>query len=174
MDKAFEILIQHHYRGVFSYIYTYVNDYHAAEDLTQETFLAAYRQLDRFDPSREFGPWVRGIARNKCLNYLNRSPARKLLLSQNIQREIERFYQALEPRSGESWNTRLAQLRECIKALPDALRGIVTDYYYGEHSAKTISQLRAMTERAVWQKMYRARNALRRCLMTKSRQGMEA
>ncbi len=48
-----------------------------AEDLTQETFLEAFRRRDRYRGASRFSTWVMGIALNLCRNHLNRSPQYK-------------------------------------------------------------------------------------------------
>ncbi|MEM9700850.1 MAG: sigma-70 family RNA polymerase sigma factor, partial [Planctomycetota bacterium] len=47
-----------------------LRDRAAAEDVTQEAFLVAYRKLDEYDPARPFGAWLAGIARNLLRNEL--------------------------------------------------------------------------------------------------------
>lgn len=43
-----------------------------AEDITQEAFLRAFRAMRSFDPGRPFGPWIKKITVNLCLNHLER------------------------------------------------------------------------------------------------------
>lgn len=47
-----------------------------AEDALQEAFVKTFRSLDRFDPSRAFGPWFFQILRNQCRDLLRRRSAR--------------------------------------------------------------------------------------------------
>lgn len=41
-----------------------------AEALVQETFIRAYQRLETFDVERPFGPWIRRVANNVCLNHI--------------------------------------------------------------------------------------------------------
>ena len=56
--------MQEHYQMLFSYAVTLCKEASLAEDVVQETFVTAYQQLNDFDCSRDFGAWIRGIARN--------------------------------------------------------------------------------------------------------------
>ncbi len=62
---------------VFTICYTMTGDYFEAEDLAQETFLAAYRNLHRFD-GNNMKAWLTRIASNKCRDYLKSAARRSL------------------------------------------------------------------------------------------------
>src|SRR6185436_19243512 len=55
--KALESLYRDHWPRAYRAAYLVVHDAAGAEDIAQEAFLAAVRNLDRFDRSRPFGPW---------------------------------------------------------------------------------------------------------------------
>src|SRR5690606_41079446 len=59
---VFEILVREHAGMLRVYLHSAVYDEAAVDDLFQETMLTAWRLIDRFDSSRPFGPWLRGIA----------------------------------------------------------------------------------------------------------------
>ncbi len=67
---AFEELVSHHERGILNFCYRLAGNLEDAKDLTQETFVRAYRSLDRFEPQGKFSTWLYTIARNRCLNFL--------------------------------------------------------------------------------------------------------
>ena len=56
--SAMEALFRHHWPRAYRAAYLVVHDSGAAEDIAQEAFLAAVRNLDRFDRRRPFGPWL--------------------------------------------------------------------------------------------------------------------
>jgi RNA polymerase sigma-70 factor (ECF subfamily) len=67
--KAFRILVRNYEGPLHGFIGNLVPDAHEAEDVAQESFLAAYRSLGSYDPARAaFSTWLLTIARNKCLN----------------------------------------------------------------------------------------------------------
>jgi RNA polymerase sigma-70 factor (ECF subfamily) len=73
---AFDPLVQTYMRHAFRMAYRVVGHREDAEDLVQESFLAAYQYLDSFDTTRPFGPWLTRIVMNRGAN-LRRARARR-------------------------------------------------------------------------------------------------
>jgi RNA polymerase sigma-70 factor (ECF subfamily) len=70
-----EALFRAHWPRAFRAAYLVTHDAGAAEDIAQESFLAAIRALDRFDRRRPFGPWLHRIVVNRAIDWTR---ARKL------------------------------------------------------------------------------------------------
>jgi len=88
--EAYGMLVQQHQQSIFNVCYRLLGEHGQAEDLAQDTFIRAYKRLDTFDVDRPFGPWIRRIATNLCLNQLERNQAiRQALL------ELPAHYQAV-------------------------------------------------------------------------------
>lgn len=66
---SFEALVTRHERQIFNFIYQFTQQRQDAEDLTQETFLKAYRSLPRYQPARPFAPWLFTIARRTAASH---------------------------------------------------------------------------------------------------------
>jgi len=64
-----EALFRHHWPRAYRAAYLVVHDSAAAEDIAQESFLAAVRSLDRFDRRRPFGPWLHRIVVNRAIDW---------------------------------------------------------------------------------------------------------
>jgi RNA polymerase sigma-70 factor (ECF subfamily) len=77
LDAQFAELYRAHLRDVYSYAYYRVGDHHDAEDLTEQTFLQAYRHFERAlaeSDGRPLRPWLIRIAHNLAANlYRDRS-----------------------------------------------------------------------------------------------------
>jgi RNA polymerase sigma-70 factor, ECF subfamily len=72
LDADFTELYRAHLRDVYSYAYYRVGDHHDAEDLTEQTFLQAYRHFERAQresDGRPLRPWLIRIAHNLAANY---------------------------------------------------------------------------------------------------------
>src|ERR1035438_5478880 len=67
---AFRILVDRHSRAVFRLAWRMTANSHEAEDIVQETFLRAYKQLARFDGRAAFGTWLHRIAVNCSLDLI--------------------------------------------------------------------------------------------------------
>jgi RNA polymerase sigma-70 factor, ECF subfamily len=79
LDEQFSQLYRQHLRDVYSYSYYRVGNHHDAEDLTEQTFLQAYRHFERAmreSDGRPLRPWLIRIAHNLAANYY-RDRARK-------------------------------------------------------------------------------------------------
>ncbi len=72
LDGAFSDLYRAHLRDVYSYAYYRIGNHHDAEDLTEQTFLQAYRHFERAQresDGRPLRPWLIRIAHNLAANY---------------------------------------------------------------------------------------------------------
>ncbi len=79
LDREFSALYRTHLRDVFSYAYYRVGNHHDAEDLTEQTFLQAYRHFEharKESDGRPLRPWLIRIAHNLAANHY-RDRARK-------------------------------------------------------------------------------------------------
>ncbi|CAN5664373.1 hypothetical protein BH18ACT13_BH18ACT13_07100 [soil metagenome] len=64
-----EALFRAHWPRAYRAAYLVTHDAAAAEDIAQESFLAALRALDRFDRRRPFGPWLHRIVVNRAIDW---------------------------------------------------------------------------------------------------------
>ena len=67
---AFRVLVDRHSRTVYHLAWRMTANSHEAEDIVQETFLRAYKQLKRFDGRAAFGTWIHRIAVNCSLDFI--------------------------------------------------------------------------------------------------------
>src|SRR5581483_5596953 len=67
--QGFESLVREHHRRLLAYALALTRRNDVAEDLVQDALLAVHRDLARFDASRDFGAWVRGVIRMKYLEW---------------------------------------------------------------------------------------------------------
>jgi RNA polymerase sigma-70 factor (ECF subfamily) len=76
-SEAFRLLVERHSRSVYKVAYRVTGNPEDAEDVVQETFLKAYRQLDRFEERASFGTWLHRIAWNCSVDLLRSRPKRE-------------------------------------------------------------------------------------------------
>jgi RNA polymerase sigma-70 factor (ECF subfamily) len=82
---GWEHIVEEHQQPVFRLAYLLLGDADDAEDVTQETFIRAYRALDRFDPALSMRGWLLRIAANLTHNW-RRSSGRYILALQRLLR----------------------------------------------------------------------------------------
>jgi RNA polymerase sigma-70 factor (ECF subfamily) len=106
-----EALFREHWGRAYRAAYLVVHDGAAAEDIVQESFLAALRAFDRFDRRRPFGPWLHRIVVNRAIdwararslrgevgdNALDRQPALDASASGPLSQELADGLAALSP-----------------------------------------------------------------------------
>jgi RNA polymerase sigma-70 factor, ECF subfamily len=68
---AFRVLVERHSRSIFRVIYRMTGNQQDSEELVQETFLRAYKSLERFELRANFSTWLYRIAVNRTLDFLN-------------------------------------------------------------------------------------------------------
>ena len=95
----FERLFRPHWRRAHRAAYLVVHDAAAAEDIAQEAFLAAIRNLDRFDRRRPFAPWLHRIVVNRAIDHAR---ARTLRAEDELAAVLARRQQHRSPGGGAS------------------------------------------------------------------------
>ena len=121
LDRDFSELYKAHLRDVYSYAYYRVGNHHDAEDLTEQTFLQAYRHFERAQREsngRPLRPWLIRIAHNLAANYY-RDRSRK------PQTPIDDAGALSSPHSTETLvedREDLKRILECVQELPDDRR----------------------------------------------------
>ena len=76
-EDAFRLLVERHGRGVYRLAYRMTGRAEDAEDVVQEAFVRAYRQLDRFEARATFATWLYRIAFNCAIDYMRARPHRE-------------------------------------------------------------------------------------------------
>ena len=70
---AFRELVERHHPSVFRFAFSLLGNREDAQDITQDSFLAAFRALSRFDATRaNLTTWLFTIARNRCINLMKK------------------------------------------------------------------------------------------------------
>lgn len=142
--------------------------YNAAEadDLAQEVFITAWRDLGKFRRGADFGAWLRGIARHRLLTHF-RSQRRRVGATERFQAEVARIAeQEFEAAAHQDGAGRLERLLHCISRLPEKLRRVVHAGLEGARPAALAEDLQT-TVPAIYQLHYRANQLLRECMTKK-------
>lgn len=162
---AFEILVREHHRRVLAYARSLVSDHGAAEDIVQEAFLVAWRKLDQFDPKRDFGSWVRGMVRYEYFHWARK---RKLIpLEDDSLERIDHIHAQLSEATDHSEDL-FDRVRQCVRALPEALRSVVELVYTDGLSCPEIANREDASEVAIRKRLQRGRDQVAACLETKT------
>ncbi len=74
-EKSLEILFGRYLKPVYSFVFRYLGTRQDAEDVTQDVFVKAWRNLKKFDQNKSFKTWLFSIAKNSCLDFLKKKKA---------------------------------------------------------------------------------------------------
>ena len=162
-------LVKQYQNLVFSICLKLTGDYFAAEDLTQETFLSAYRHLENFDGLAEKA-WLCRIASNKCTDYLRAAARRAVPVAEEDMPESK----VSEPQGPEVMQDDplgrvlnrelLAELNAACEALKSPYREVALAHFAGGKTAGEIAKDQGTSLATVKTRLYRAREMLKKSL----------
>jgi RNA polymerase sigma-70 factor (ECF subfamily) len=168
-QQAFRVLVERHSRALFRLAYRMTGNEHDAEDLVQESFLRAYKQIAKFDGRAAFGTWLHRICVNCSLDMMRARKTRR-----EIQNKIEdeRTSSWLEQVASPGPSPeRLMQSSQVTELLEPALNSLseneraafVLRHYEGSNIDEIAKALGVETS-AAKHSVYRAVQKLRRSL----------
>lgn len=140
-----------------------VYDESAAADLVQDAFVAAWKNLGRFDVTRDFGTWMRGIVRNKWRDHCRKSGRNPEVTDADLEImevEVSQWEEARQDGAGQVFD----RLEICMKRLPETLAAAVKAFYYDGLDGEGVAQTLEVNAATVRKRLERARSTLRECL----------
>ena len=155
-------LIQQYQNLVFSICLKLTGDYFAAEDLTQETFLSAYRHMDNFAGQAEKA-WLCRIAANKCTDYLRAAGRRAVPMAEEELPEQTVTPQE-EPLSRVLNQELLAEFATACNALKPPYREVACEHFVRGKPAAEIAKETGAGISTVKTRIRRAREMLKKSL----------
>jgi RNA polymerase sigma-70 factor len=164
----FETLVREHYDSVHAFVSASVWDGATADDLVQETFVVAWRNLGRYDVTRPFGPWARGVAAKLLQNHRRKQGrSRVIVCDSSILATLEESFRRLDHLRGESFEDKMDALRSCLECLSPVQRQVIAMHYEDDQPCKAIATRLGMQVEAAKKILQRARTALSHCLRRK-------
>ncbi len=126
------------------------------EDILQETFLKAWRNLDRFKGESTLYTWLYSIARNLCIDEFRKQKTKNTI----SHIPVDEFELASDRFTGDSEREEVLLLRKAIAQLPEILRSIVVMKSIDEMSYVDMSDVTGINEQTLKNRMFRARKML--------------
>ncbi len=166
-QHLFEILMRDHADTLTVYLRSVVRDSSLVDDLFQETMLVAWRNLDVFDRTRPFGPWLRGIAAKLILAQRRKSARDVLFFDEATLEHMNQRLHRIHRQPGDTLDERLDLLRRCIEALPDAYRETVELRYRHDLNLAGLAERLSLAAETVKKRLQRARARLLECVQRK-------
>ncbi len=128
-EESLEILIKKYLKPIYGFVYRYVRNSQDAEDITQETFVKAWKNLRKFDPEKSFKTWIFSIAKNTSLDFLKKK--KTIPLSDNI----------IETLADPVPFTPELSLTDILEKLPPKYQTVLSLRYNGHFSFREIAEV---------------------------------
>ena len=146
---AFGRLYDRFVQRIYRYVYSRVGNAHEAEDITSQTFIAAYESLRRYRERGQFLAWLFRVARSKINDHFRRS-----------RREVgldaaERIVEVDDALGALIQNEELIRLQSLIKKINDDERELIRLRYVADLSFVEMAELLGKREDAVKKSVYR-------------------
>ncbi len=157
-EKQIENLIDQYGNLIFSICFNITKNYFDAEDLAQETFLIAYKNLENFDGQNEKA-WLAKIATNKCLDYIKSAKRRIIPTSDDYFQDLSTTSTPESILLEDEVNTKLEKICKNLKPPYDE---IATDYFCKELTVADISKKSGKNIKTIQTQIYRAKSLLKK------------
>ena len=146
-----------------------IPSYHDAEDVIQETAVAAASEFSRYDRERSFTSWVLGIARNRVLrHWRDKGASRQILFDEETLISVESAFSKMELNPDPTHEA----LERCLAKLTLRSRRLIEHRYIQGLNTEQISERTGMTVQSVYTQLYRVRQMLGECIRQRLGRGV--
>ena len=157
---AFNILMNKYYPRVYASIFSFIKSKEDSEDLSQQTFIKVWQQLDTFRGDSAFFTWVYRIAINLAKNFVTSSGFKKQKINTSIEDAEIDISSFDDIESAVIHNESLEEISNFIDSLPESLK---TAFVLRESEGKSYEDIAAITETpigTVRSRIFRARELI--------------
>ena len=146
-----------YYKAMYNTSLRIVSDTMEAEDIMQESFLAAFEKIDTYSGTVSFGAWLKKIVVNRSLDALNK----KKMVFEDIESHIEiRDESGDESARYEEMDNRVEEVKEAIERLPDGYRVILSLYLLEGYDHDEIAEILSINSSTSRSQLSRAKQKL--------------
>ncbi len=176
---TFDRLYRDHVDRIYRFAQRLCGHNDDAKDLVQDTFLNAYRGIKRFRGEAQISTWLYTIATRACIRMRRRrrgEPERELSLDEFIPTSQGEFHlqipiEGLTPEEALEHKELRRMLQQAIQKLPEKYRLVLVLRDMEGLTAKQVSSVMRLNERAVKSRLHRARLFVRRELSARGMDG---
>ncbi len=161
--QAFAEVVKHYQRPLFGFLGRMALSQAHAEEVAQETFLRAWRNIGDYKPElAEFSTWLFAIARNLALNELSRAAyQRESAEHENLP---EATCEKLQPLDALARSEQKMRLQSALRQLPPLDRSALALAYMEELDMAAIATMEGCSVGAIKTRLHRAKEKLRHLL----------
>jgi len=162
-ERAFTALVEKHRKWIHALAWREIGDFHAAQEITQDTFIQAFKSLPSLRDADRFSGWLHVIAKRQCIEWLRRKPIAMQSLDAMPETELERlsYTRYLEGERTQASTDGLHEVVErLLQKLPVSERSVMVLHYYKGLTCEEVSALLDVSLNTVKSRLYRARKRL--------------
>lgn len=130
-----------------------------AEDILQESFIAAFRKIDSFRAESSFGSWLKRIVVNRSLNSMRSKIYFKEIAEDTLQRPEEE-----EDDDGPEWE--MADIKQALQSMSAGYRTVFSLYMFEDYSHREIAEALDISEGTSKSQLLRAKRQLKNTLIS--------
>ncbi len=170
-DEAFTALVEQYQNPVFNLCYRMLGEPELAEDAAQESFLRAYKNINRYDNTRPFATWLLSIAAHYCIDRLRRRKFGFISLDDEPEDDQKPFEladaNAIAPEQSMIRAEERDEVHNALRGLDSTDRAAIILRYWYDFSEVEIAENLNLTVSAVKSRLFRARKQVA-ALLTKN------
>jgi len=157
--NAFAVLVDSYKDLVFTLALRMVKNREEAEEVSQDTFIKAFKSLDKFKGKSKFSTWIYRVAYNTCLDRLKKIKREYnvVAIDEFTEHQVKTLDNALDRMEQDEHKQKI---QECLQLLPNDDSFLLTLYYFEELSLEEISKVVGLTANNVKVKLFRSRKKL--------------
>jgi len=161
--EAFGLLVRRYQNRIYALVLNYIGNFADAQDVTQETFVEAYRNISRLRETEKFVHWLSSIAVNRCKMFLRKHRNAPLLNDETAHQMVENM--PVDRNSNPTTQLEREESRQnvmrILQRLPETYRLAFTLRYMDLLSVQEIADFLGISVSAVKVRLHRARQRLK-------------
>ena len=162
-DEAFNLLVRKYEKSIHARVWQKIDDFHYAEEITQDIFLQAYKKLSTLKDPNQFAGWLYAVANRFCIDWMRKQKPTMQSLEDTPMRAIDNLtYERYvsEQRESEATERRYEIVEKLLAKLPESERTVMMLYYLSEMRAKEIGKSLGVSVNTIRSRLHRARKRL--------------
>ena len=167
-DDAFASLVNKYQKQIRALAWRIVGDFHIAEEITQDAFLTAYRELEKLKEPQRFAGWLSVITRRHCYAWQRkkRLPTESYDdLQETDSEQIEGTAYSeyiIEEKERETVEAQREVVKKLLARLQESERTVMTLHYFGEMTCAEIGEFLGVSANTVKSRLHRAQQRLKK------------
>ncbi|WP_347924715.1 RNA polymerase sigma factor [Pontimicrobium sp. SW4] len=164
--NAFSVLVNRYKDLVFTLALRMMKHTEEAEEAAQDTFIKAYKSLNKFKGDSKFSTWIYRVAYNTCLDRLKKNKRQQYTVEINeyTEHQVKTLDNALDKIEAKE---KEQAIQDCLVLLPSEDSFLLTLYYFEELSLEEIGKIVDLKPNNVKVKLFRSRKKLATILKRK-------